>query len=105
MSKAESTDEIHHAVVDVPAGGREWATQVIDYRVGPPVNYAFFRTPRSQKLVLWGEHMEERWLKELSSACHELEQENSDRAMYEAAREADRMEGEFLRAERTEVPA
>lgn len=43
------------------------------------------------KLIPW----KERWLKELSTACHELEQEYSDMAMYDAAREADRMEGAF----------
>ncbi|WP_436348816.1 hypothetical protein [Natronorubrum sp. FCH18a] len=88
-----------HAVVDVPAGGRDVAKEVIEYRVGPPVNYAFFRTLRGEKLVLWGDHMQERWLKELSTACHGLEQEYSEMAMYDAAREADRMEGEFLRGD------
>lgn len=98
-----SGDEIPHAVIDVPAGGRSVALEAIQYRVGPPVNYAFFRTLRKEKLVLWGKNMEVRWLNELSTACHELEQEYSDMAMYEDAREADRMEGAFLRGEEVAV--
>jgi DNA-binding transcriptional ArsR family regulator len=93
---ARQQEGVNHAVIEVPAGGRDVAKEVIDYRVGPPVNYAFFHTFRSQKLILWGEQLSEDTLGRLGDACHTLEMEYKDMAMYEAARDADRMEGKFV---------
>lgn len=87
----------NHVVLDVPPGGRDVALEVLQYRVGPYVNFAFFRTWREErKLVMWGEKLSEQMLRQLGDACHELEQEYSEMAMYDAAKAADRMEGKFV---------
>lgn len=86
-----------HVVIDVPPGGKETAVEVIEYRVGPRINYAYFRTWRGQpRLLLWGEQLSESMLHRLSEACHDVEREHADMAMYDAAKAADRMEGAFL---------
>jgi len=89
----------NHVIIKVPAGGKETAKQALSYRVGPACNWAFFYTRRSEKLVLWGEHLDETTLRRLGNACHELQQEHADMAMYDAAKGADRMEGKFVFAD------
>lgn len=90
-------NEPNHTVIEVPPGGREVAQEVIEYRVGPPVNYTIFQDWRArERLVLWGEQLSEDTLRRLGDACHDLEQEYADMAMYDAAKGADRMEGKFV---------
>lgn len=94
-----------HVTIEIPAGGKESAKEVLDYRVGPACNWHFFQGPenwrggRKTYIVLWGEYLEADTLRRLGNACHELEMERSDMAMYDAAKDADRMEGAFIRAE------
>lgn len=97
MSPVEQRNHVKHVVIDLPASGREPAREVLDYRVGPAVNYTFFRDWRGNtNLILWGDSLSEETLRTLGNACHELEQEHADMAMYDAAKAADRMEGAFV---------
>ena len=93
----------NHVLIEVPAGGKESAKEVIDYRVGPACNYRFFRDWRNQQmLVLWGGSLSTDTLRRLGDACHELEQEHADMAIYDGASAADRMEGAFIFENRQE---
>lgn len=100
MSK-QHNPETTHAVVDLNNGaGTETARYVLEYLVGPPCNWEFFHTRRGElSLVLWGEHFEERYLRDLADASHRRRQEMSDMDMYGAAQGASRTESAFHRAE------
>lgn len=97
----QDTDATQHAIVDLNRGaGSETARHVLEYIVGPPCNWEFFYTPRGElRLILWGEHFEERYLRDLADASHSREQEMSEMDMYGAAQEASKTEGAFHRAE------
>jgi len=101
MTNEQDGREIPHAVVDLNSGaGTETARHVLEYLVGPPCNWEFFYTRRGElRLVLWGEHFEERYLRDLADASHRREQEMSDMDMYGAAQEASKTESAFHRAE------
>lgn len=85
-----------HVEIEVPAGGRDVADEVLQYRVGPAVNYTYMRGFRGTKLVMWGEKLSDDMLRRLGDACNDLEREYADMAMYEAASDADSMAGRFV---------
>ncbi|WP_276257179.1 hypothetical protein [Halomontanus rarus] len=96
-----SFDENPHATVDLHFG--EWnegLQQALEYKIGPPIAWEYI----DGTCYLWGEHLEEKWLNQLSKACHKIEREYSSDGIYDAAESASNAELKILSAE-IEVPA
>jgi hypothetical protein len=96
------SDVTPHALIAFTGMGLDPAWEAIDYHVGPPCSCIEFYPPPYGKhyLVLWGEHLTEKHLRDLADACTQLEREYATDGIYDGARNAERAASAFHRAEK-----
>ncbi|SIR99925.1 hypothetical protein SAMN05421858_5079 [Haladaptatus litoreus] len=65
----------------------EWhsgAQEALEYKLGPAIAWKY----DDGSLYLWGENLDENTLRNISDACHEVEADHRDMAIYDSAQDA-----------------
>jgi len=91
-----SYDEHPHTSIEMTYEQyQEGALEVLERRLGPPIAYEY----RNGVLYLWGEHLDEKLLRQCGDSAFDVKQEHKHYDFFEAARAADQVESKFVFAE------